>query len=111
MHNLNSPKIEFEEKVKMQGKITVIWYGFTNAKQQDYMNSRDLPWTNSFGEYKLEGQLQVYFLYWKLMTLVYHLNTAKEMNIPMDKTLVVMNESWIRVPKGKNVVWKVGYDR
>lgn len=95
INNLTSSKVAFTEKIAMEGKANVVYYGFTTASQAHYMSNPELKWVDSFLQFKLEGTISVYHL---------HIGNG-------DEGSYVMNDVWIRVPKGMNVLWKVGYDR
>ena len=38
-----------------------MFYGFTTATEQEYLSSqnRDVPWQNTFGEFKEEGEIDI----------------------------------------------------
>jgi hypothetical protein len=46
--------------VSFSGKIKYIWYGFTNATEEEYLaNRQEVPWKNSFDEPKEEGMIDI----------------------------------------------------
>eukprot|EP01114_Cavostelium_apophysatum_P002264 TRINITY_DN11995_c0_g1_i2.p1 TRINITY_DN11995_c0_g1~~TRINITY_DN11995_c0_g1_i2.p1 ORF type:complete len:290 (+),score=71.67 TRINITY_DN11995_c0_g1_i2:189-1058(+) len=114
IHNLKGPKAHFEEKVSFGGKITVVYYGFTSKSSADYLNDRELPWSNFEEEYKLEGTVQVYHVLQvpQFNSNHYHNDSPNNTNHhACSRGLSVMSDVWVRVPRGKNVLWRIGYDR
>jgi len=135
IQNLKNPKVHVEEKIQFSGRVTVVYYGFSNKSIADYLNDRDLPWSNYLEEFRLEGSVQVYHVFQNPNGLQQHQlnnhhnnssnnttnngnghssnnagNGEQQIN-EKEKGNLIMNEIWVRVPKGKNILWRIGYDR
>jgi len=119
IHNLNNPKLHFDEKIQFNGKVTVVYFGFTSKSSSDYLNDRDLPWNNFLGEYKLEGSVNVYHVFQNQSQSGNNSSSSNSSDGPsaisnpnqMKNGMSIMNEIWVRVPLGKNLLWRIGYDR
>jgi len=113
VQNLKTPKHHFDETMQFNGKITVVYYGYTSKSPMDYLNDRDVPWFNFEDEFKLEGAVQVYHVLQnpQFNSDHFHNNDGDHTNHQCTKGLTVMSEAWVRVPRGKNLVWRIGYDR
>lgn len=88
--------------VQFSGKIKYVFYGFTESTEQQYLETpnKDVPWINSFGEFKEEGILDI--------SIQQHQHNGF---IPPNKGCFVMNDLWVRLPDTKTkLVWKIGFD-
>jgi len=90
--------------VTFTGKIKYIWYGFTEATEEEYLaNRQDVPWKNSFGEFKEEGMIDI-------STQQHHHQMAA--GDTSHKGYFMMRENWIRLPSTTaNLVWKIGFEK
>jgi len=87
--------------LQFQGKIKYIFYGYTEVSEEEYLKApnKDVPWKNTFGEFKEEGIIDV-------TQLQHHPNGVT----PMNKAYFVMHDLWIRVNTNAKLVWKIGFD-
>jgi hypothetical protein len=78
-------------RAEMNGFINYIYFGFTSATAADYLADPNVPWENSIGEKVAETS-----------TVPAHVHDGGF------KGTVRMLTKWVRVPAGKNLVYKPG---
>lgn len=83
------------------GKIKYIFYGFTEASEEEYFKSRtEVPWRNAFGDFVAEGVIDI-------SRMQHHHNGETGA-----KGMFMMHEIWVRLPNATtNLVWKIGFDK
>jgi len=87
------------------GKIKYIWYGFTEASEEEYLSrNTEIPWQNCFEEFREEGVVNV------MNEQHHHQQIGNDSN--SGKGFFMMREIWIRLPDSKlNLVWKIAFDK
>lgn len=95
---------EGTDVVVFPGKIRYIWYGFTDMTEEEYINRKhDVPWRNTFGEFKDEGVSDV-------VNQAHHHQVVQ--GDPNNKGFMMMNEIWVRLPNNSvSLVWKIGFEK
>lgn len=74
------------------GKTDAVYFGYTSASEQDYFANNDVPWDNGLGESKLAGVL-----------------SPDHQHDGGYKGTYFMLPEWVRVPEGKNLVFKLHF--
>lgn len=81
-------------KISFHGRLKTVYYGFTKSTKEEFKANKNVKWQNSLGIFEAEGVLKVD-----------HKHNGGY------KGLMVLQDIWVRVPNGLNLVWKLGYEK
>jgi len=81
-------------KVSFPGRLKTVYYGFTKSPKEEFKVNKNVKWQNAIGIFEAEGILKVD-----------HKHNGGY------KGMTVLQDIWVRVPDGLNLVWKLGYEK
>lgn len=79
---------------EFDGRLSSIYYGYTNASRDEYQANHDVAWFNAAGDPVAAGEIR----------------TVREHDGGY-KGAYLMQKEWVWVPAGMNLVFKLGLDR